>query len=166
MRRILDYAGMFPPENLPLEKAVCNFKDYQHHKHADFLGAFIAPLGQAEGLPRPHSVLVRDTQIGPGLDRLEADSIEVILPAGSVRDVVILLEDSFPRRIFVELNWREPFAPLMSLLAKTSSRFGVKFRTGGVTPDTIPPSEAVADFLITAAALKLPLKATAGLHVP
>src|SRR5439155_9774260 len=80
--------------------------------------------------------------------------------------VVMLLEDSFPGRIFVEIDWREPVAPLMSLLAQTSSRFGVKLRTGGVTRDAIPPSDAVADFLLAAASLKLPLKATAGLHVP
>jgi hypothetical protein len=172
MRRILDYAGMFPPANLPLEQAACNFQEYQRHSHADFLGSFIAPLyrwkdvGQADSLPAPASLLVRDTEIGPGLQKIDAASIEVILPAGSVREIVMLLEDSFPGRIFVELNWRQPYHPLMSLLAKTSSRFGVKLRTGGVTPDTVPPSDAVADFLLAAAALKLPLKATAGLHVP
>src|SRR5258706_10181880 len=91
MRRILDYAGMFPPANLPLEQAACNFQEYQRHPHADFLGAFIAPLfrwkdvGQADGLPAPASLLVRDTEIGPGLQIIDAASIEVILPAGSVR---------------------------------------------------------------------------------
>src|SRR5262249_56672013 len=35
-----------------------------------------------------------------------------------------------------------------------------------MTRESIPPAEAVADFLLSAAALKLPLKATAGLHSP
>ena len=166
MRRILDYAGMFPPASLPVADAVANFQTYQRHKHADFLNAFVAPAGQSGSLPAPLSALVKDSEIGPSLRNLKADSIEVVLAGGAVRDVVMLLEDSFPGRIFVELDWRQPYAPMMSLLAKTSSRFGVKLRTGGVNPDAIPPSAAIADFLLAAAALKLPLKATAGLHSP
>src|ERR1039458_1007223 len=42
----------------------------------------------------------------------------------------------------------------------------VKVRTGGLTPEAIPESEAVADFLCRAAARRLPFKATAGLHHP
>ena len=41
-----------------------------------------------------------------------------------------------------------------------------KVRTGGLTPDAIPSSEQLADFLLAAAARKLPFKATAGLHHP
>src|SRR5262249_2295988 len=70
------------------------------------------------------------------------------------------------RRIFLELDWRKPYAPLMAQVAEYPSRFGVKLRTGGVTPESVPPAAAVADFLLAAAQHKLPLKATAGLHVP
>src|SRR5437763_833926 len=70
------------------------------------------------------------------------------------------------RKIFVELDWRKQYTPLMAVMAEHSSRFGVKLRTGGVTPDSIPPSRTVAEFLLAAAGHKLPMKATAGLHVP
>jgi hypothetical protein len=41
-----------------------------------------------------------------------------------------------------------------------------KVRTGGLTPDIIPSSEAVAQFLHQAAGRRIPFKATAGLHHP
>ena len=41
-----------------------------------------------------------------------------------------------------------------------------KIRTGGPTPDAIPPVEDVARFITTCALKRLPFKATAGLHHP
>src|ERR1039458_2014113 len=41
-----------------------------------------------------------------------------------------------------------------------------KVRTGGLTPETIPSSEALADFLGEAASRHIAFKATAGLHHP
>lgn len=41
-----------------------------------------------------------------------------------------------------------------------------KIRTGGVTPDAIPPVESVASYIVACADLRLPFKATAGLHHP
>jgi hypothetical protein len=109
--------------------------------------------------------------------RIKTDSIEVDLPEGAwsadngyrrFRDFLTLLASDFgaDRKIFVELDWRKLYAPLMAVMGEHSPRFGVKLRTGGITPDSIPPSRAVAEFLVAAAANKLPVKATAGLQVP
>ncbi len=109
--------------------------------------------------------------------RIKTDWIEVDLPEAAwspdngyrrFRDYLALLASEFgaERRIFVELDWSKQYTPLMAVMAEHSSRFGVKLRTGGVTPDSMPPSRAVAEFLLAAAANKLPMKATAGLHVP
>lgn len=134
MRRIIDYAGMFPPANLPFEEAAKNFNEYKAHPHADFLGAFVAPAACLSG--------------------------KALSPASALLDGE---EHSFDGRIFVEVNWREPYERLLDSIAPPSC---VKLRTGGVRPEAIPPSGAIADFLLAAAARKLPMKATAGLHVP
>jgi hypothetical protein len=51
-------------------------------------------------------------------------------------------------------------------LLETREGAGAKLRSGGLTPDLVPPPAAVARFLQTAARFRLPLKFTAGLHVP
>jgi hypothetical protein len=166
MRRILDYAGMFPPAKLPLADALANFQAYQHHEHAGYLSRFVIPVGQVPDLPsaRPFAltVLVKPAEINASLRELEADSIEVTWDEASLG----LLENSFPGKIFIELDWRKPYESQMAAISKHAPRFGVKLRTGGVTPEAIPPSKAIAEFLLAAAQHRLPLKATAGLHVP
>jgi len=166
MRRILDYAGMFPPAKLALADALENFQEYQHHEHAGYLSRFVIPVGQVPDLPCstpfPLTVLVKPAEINASLQELKADSIEVPWDEHSLN----LLYNSFPGKIFIELDWRKPYEAQMAILSKNAPRFGVKLRTGGVTPESIPPSKAIAEFLLSAAQHKLPLKATAGLHVP
>jgi hypothetical protein len=166
MRRILDYAGMFPPAKLPLANALENFHAYQHHEHADYLSRFVIPVGQVPDLPSsarfPLTVLVKPAEINPSLQELEADSIEVPWDEQSLN----LLDNSFRGKIFIELDWRKPYTSQMAALSKHAPHFAVKLRTGGVTPESIPPSKAIAEFFLTAAQHKLPLKATAGLHIP
>ena len=169
MRRIIDYAGMFPPANLSFEEAATNFRQYRSHPHADFIGAFVAPAINLSGeAPSPASALLHgDDIVKRGFPAfLIADSIEVDLPAKPWNEFLTTLEESFGGRIFVEPNWREPYGDLLDALARKPSRFGVKLRTGGVTPQAIPPASAIADFVLAAAGRRLPLKATAGLHVP
>src|SRR5260221_2917704 len=151
-------------------------------------GSFGEPW-RFSGLVRASSLPMQDAraEIGRGaaglrffeikFPTIKTDSIEVDLPEAAwsadnnyrrFRDYLALLASDFgaERKIFVELDWRKQYAPLMAAMAEHSSRFGVKLRTGGITPDSIPPSRTVAEFLLAAAANKLPLKATAGLHVP
>lgn len=167
MRRIIDYAGMFPPANLPFAQAVEDFVEYQSHPHADFLGAFVAPAKcLTTPVQRASALLHGDEIMREGFPPVRADSIEVDLPAEPLNAFLDRLEHSFDGRIFIEPNWREPYQRLMDAIAWRPPRFGVKLRTGGVTPQAIPPPTAVADFLLAAAARKLPMKVTAGLHSP
>jgi hypothetical protein len=163
MRRIIDYAGMYPPARLPFEKAAANYREYQRHRRADFLGAFVTPIDHLAEAPDPCTALVGQVPGSP----IGAKSIEVPFQ-NDPQAFLLQAEKAFPdaRRIFVELDWRNPFEPAMAALASRRTRFCLKLRTGGVTPEAIPPSEAIADFLIAAARHNLPLKATAGLHVP
>jgi hypothetical protein len=179
MSRAIDYAGMFPPANLPLAEALCKWNEYQLHPNAGFLGSFVLRAALVAGLehaPARVSVLVRAQEITRRSHvHLKAESVEIDLPPEAYSnghhalcDFLDTAGSAFPNagRIFIELDWRKNYAPLMSAICERRSSFGVKLRTGGLTPESIPPSADVARFLLAAAAHELPLKATAGLHVP
>lgn len=51
MSQILDYAGMYPPANLPLEDAFRNFLAYQTDPHAWMLSRFVIPAKRLAELP-------------------------------------------------------------------------------------------------------------------
>ena len=51
---------------------------------------------------------------------------------------------------------------MLPVLARTGAR--AKIRMGGLTPDAIPDSATVVQFLIACADAQVPFKATAGLH--
>src|ERR1700719_2798460 len=108
MRRILDYAGMFPPAKQPLADALRNFEEYQHHEHADYLSRFVIPVEQVPYLPTstrlPLTVLVRPAEINSNLRELKADSIEVTWD-----EVSLTLLEPFAGKIFIELDWRKPY---------------------------------------------------------
>lgn len=43
LSQIIDYAGLYPPANLPLEDAICNFVKYQNDPEVWMLSRFIIP---------------------------------------------------------------------------------------------------------------------------
>lgn len=51
MAQILDYAGMYPPANLPLQDAFHNFIVYQTDPHAWMLSRFVVPAKRLSELP-------------------------------------------------------------------------------------------------------------------
>jgi hypothetical protein len=77
-----------------------------------------------------------------------------------------------PRLIALEAPWDDPvrLCRLAEALARANAgngiRWALKIRTGGLDAAAVPPPDAVATFLVTAAEAGVPLKATAGLHHP
>src|SRR5437667_12825587 len=51
---IIDYAGLFPPANLPLEEAIRNYARYRTEPEAWMLGRFICPASRLKELQRFH----------------------------------------------------------------------------------------------------------------
>ena len=79
--------------------------------------------------------------------------------------------DTIPEELYpffeIPLSLPDKAADVRGFVAcLAGSDAGAKIRTGGVTPDAVPPVRAIAEFLSVAAAADVPFKATAGLHHP
>src|SRR3974390_3223737 len=47
---IIDYAGLFPPADLPLDQALANYLRYRREPESWMLGRFICPAGRLKEL--------------------------------------------------------------------------------------------------------------------
>lgn len=66
---------------------------------------------------------------------------------------------------FFEIPWQA--GEIRGMVAAVAGEgLGAKVRTGGMTPDLFPPSDALARFIRACAMAEVPMKATAGLHHP
>jgi hypothetical protein len=65
---------------------------------------------------------------------------------------------------YFEIPTRDDVSPLVKAIARAGAR--AKIRTGGVTPESIPPASEVIDFIVACRREAIPFKATAGLHHP
>ncbi|MGA8026077.1 MAG: hypothetical protein WB992_02960 [Bryobacteraceae bacterium] len=141
---LVDYAGMFPPASLPVEAALSNYQRYRTGPHAWMAGRFVISAAD--------------------LDTLRAD---MDLP------FAVLSDSDHPRAAAIEskriISASKPVYCEASLdQIEEVKRVGsfAKIRTGGVTPQTIPSVEYVAEYISACAELRMPFKATAGLHHP
>lgn len=143
----LDYAGIFPPAKLSLDTAIANFKDYQTSEYAWMLHWLV--LGADQTKDAPHS-LDSLTSLVTETDNSRAASIET-------KSIVIA-----QKPVYCET------APgnTEQLDAIKRANCFAKIRTGGLKPEAIPSTSAVASFITDCADRKLAFKATAGLHHP
>ena len=140
---LIDYAGLYPPAALPISEVASNYRHYLHSSESWILNRLVLP-----------SAKLRDLQ-------LEADWRVTLLvdgEPGPLPKQVETLETKGGRRLSLPTYCEAPLEQLSDGFAK--------IRTGGLTPDAIPPAEDIADFLRAAAARRVPFKATAGLHHP
>jgi hypothetical protein len=138
---LIDYAGLFPPAELPMDEAVRRYDAYRQGEYAWMLGRFIVPEQRVSEVPNdfPLSVL--------GVDEVKAASESEIEAIGN-------------REAFVEVS----DLALIDVLARRGLR--AKLRTGGVTAEAFPAVQFVAAFITHCAERHVPFKATAGLHHP
>ncbi len=185
MRRLVDYAGLFPPAELSMSDATARYASYLHSSDAWMLGRFVVPVERLDELASCAEPLLRDGSEAwrisalVGADakagvrirtfnsaqrgRLMVDVVECRpITRGSVASTIGSLPGEM--RIFVELPLIDD--PRNGLLEIRGAGAWAKIRTGGVTADAFPSAREIARFLARAAELIVPFKATAGLHHP
>jgi hypothetical protein len=140
---LIDYAGLYPPAALPLPEVIANYQRYLTSKDAWILNRLVLPVAQLDELRLGENwrvTLLVDGEPGPLPPQIET------------------LESKAGRRLSLPTYCEAPLQQITNAFAKV--------RTGGLTPEAVPPASDLADFLCEAAARRLPFKATAGLHHP
>jgi len=143
LSNLIDYAGLYPPAGLSLQDVSEKYAAYRVSPYSGILNRVVLPLSRLAAAPVGDGwrvTLLVDGEPGPLPPQVE--TLETKLSHGL----------SLTTYCEAELD-------------RITGAFA-KIRTGGLTPDDIPSPEAIADFLRRAAQLRLPFKATAGLHHP
>src|SRR5947208_8081320 len=161
---ILDYAGLFPPAQLPLDEAVRNYARYRTEPESWLLGRFVCPgnllpnlnsdggkLALAVVVPRP----VDDHRVW----RQYAERFSITLetrgaPLQQWPQILTFWE--------FELGCGLSVGDFASLLAKFHRGYGFKLRCGGANASAVPSVEQVAHVLAACRDAGVPLKFTAG----
>ncbi len=194
-RALVDYAGLFPPAELPLAQAAREYQAARGGPHAWMLGRFIVPAplleAAAASFAGPFSVIVEPTADAfhdvallrariPAVEALEiplktsVSAMRERLSRDEVLNVLGALEADLTvcglRELpaFVEIPRAAPWWNLLpeTMDALARFRFAAKLRCGGVTAQAFPSVADVAAFVGAAAGANVAFKATAGLHHP
>lgn len=143
----IDYAGLYPPASVHLETALANYVSYKNSEYAWMLRWFVIGSKDLEQVSEDFdgclSVLCNE-------DNGRAATIEA-------SQIINTAKPTYCEVSLDELDKLEQ--------VKEQNSFA-KIRMGGVKPEAIPNVDKVASFILKCAELKLPFKATAGLHHP
>lgn len=189
---LVDYAGLFPPASEGMREALANYASYRAGADRAALGRFIVPIGRLQELedasmglmPRDRSsepwslsVLVTgdvsaavdqmlefNERYGSGSKAGHAVIDVAELKATTVKHVMLQRSQLPSFTTYFEIPTKGDVSPLVKAICQAGAR--AKIRTGGVTPESIPPAAEVIDFIVACRRESVPFKATAGLHHP
>ncbi len=186
MAGLIDYAGLFPPAGLAMEPAVAAYAAHRRGADRWMLGRFVvpvarlaefeaafgglAPADRGDGAWELSALLGSD--VGRDARAVEAFNVarrgDAVIRAVEVRAdgvaQITAARTAMPPafELVCEVPLRGDLRWLLAAVRSVGGR--AKLRTGGVTPADIPAPDAVLKFLEGCAAIRLPFKATAGLH--
>jgi hypothetical protein len=140
LSNLIDYAGLYPPAALSFSDTVHRYNSYLVSEHSWMLNRLVLPSTRQ-------------------IDANWRVTLLVDAEPGELPSNIETLETKLPRNFSLPTYCEVPVHML------PHGAFA-KLRTGGLSPDSIPPSDAIADFLLSAAERRVPFKATAGLHHP
>jgi hypothetical protein len=183
MSGLIDYAGLFPPAALDMKTAVANYARYLAGPDAWALGRFVLPVARFAEF---EAVIADLHPVEPwGISALVGTNHEMDLAEvdrfnhrnigkariDSVEAKAATVDEICQVRAFVRGTMTPYFeippekaADLLGTLHDIRGR--AKIRTGGITVDTFPSADQVANFIFLCAENKVAFKATAGLHHP
>jgi hypothetical protein len=189
---LVDDAAIFPPGNLPLEKALEEHEDHLRSEYADLLGGFVVSdvkLPDLVELLPPGAGLALNLVVTGGAGAIEgavrwadrADQVELRALELTLRDeedlphnarrVVAMLDtldaELADTEVYVEpprVRDRPTSGWLAALDVLAERELPLKFRTGGVHDEDFPTPAELAACLDAALDRELPFKCTAGLH--
>jgi hypothetical protein len=176
---LIDYAGLFPPAQLPLQQASDEYRKERTGPYAWMLGRFIAPVtllaAPETRCDAPFSAIVRGADEVSTVAALRRDAARIeTLEFSPHPDPIERLRERLDAEglgdlpAYVEIargaDW---FATLDSTMGRLQARrLGAKLRCGGLTAGAFPSVRDVAFFIAAARSKNVPFKATAGLHHP
>ncbi|MGH7533541.1 MAG: hypothetical protein ACREL4_09645 [Gemmatimonadales bacterium] len=184
---LVDYAGLFPPADLPMRPAVEHYASYSKGDFRWALGRFVLPVARfaefatasdgirgADGHHWHLAALVDPTRFKPelseALDFNERPALDATVDVIELKatTAAIITDAAAARRegleVFIEVPLDPDPAPLLDLVLQHGLK--AKGRTGGITPESIPAIPLVARFLARCIERGLDFKCTAGLHHP
>jgi hypothetical protein len=174
---LFDYAGLYPPASLDLRSAADLYLTYRRSKHCAALGRFIVNLDHLDefrsiagdsldsfalsviGAENADWALLAK-HIDSGLS-IESVEIKCSQPAAIERIARLV-----PRNVVAYFEVAIHASSRSALEAVHAAGARAKIRMGGIVPEAIPSVPDVAQMLKILADLRLPFKATAGLHHP
>jgi len=184
MAGAVDYAGLFPPAQLPLADALVEYRRALVGADAWMLGRFIVPAVQ---LPALADAVGRDASDGKGWnvsaivrEHMDEDAaavqafnqraanqhvrVDTIECRPSSSDSITWLAKTFSPAFTVHVEVGVgPTAP-DDLRVVARHQLRAKVRTGGLAPDAFPAPASLVAFIESARDVGVPFKATAGLH--
>jgi hypothetical protein len=183
---LIDYAGLFPPASLDLQTTIGNHETYTRSAESWLLGRCVVPcarlpeLAAALGASVVHgrawtvAALVGPTdaleQVAATIERFHSSrgaagvTVTTVEAALAMPSAVSAFAAAVPVTLerFVEVPLDTTRDTWLDAIAAAGC--STKVRTGGLTEDRFPSSDALAAVVGACAARDLPLKATAGLH--
>jgi hypothetical protein len=184
----IDYAGLFPPANLDLTRAIDEYLSIRATDERWALGRFVVPVTRLGELARAlhqgrflpdgpvpiplagviGAVVLDDVRVIDRFNRecagaVVVEAVEVTAPTPEAAQAALA---AIPKHMARYLE-APPGSGLPGILdvIRAGNAFA-KLRTGGTTADAFPDPDDVLDFLEGCARRRLPCKATAGLHHP
>jgi hypothetical protein len=181
---IVDYAGLFPPAQLSLPKAIANYIRYNLTPYSWMLGRFVLPIAQLTqletilanlpsepGMKKPLSlstIFSEDWEVELGqiqafnsADKIHISSVEFrLLSPQQIERIIPLLPTEVES--YFEIPFNQNLETYLAMLQATGT--AAKIRTGGLSSDAFPNADELCRFMFASAEAKVPFKATAGLH--